>query len=342
MDGDLDTEDATDGADPPQQYPNDFQISPAPQGFETLLSSTPNGLPRGFSIGSHHVQDEFGIASDQAFSSANDFDDLDFFELLPGLPPDQPPFFTSKEHGAAPNTFSPLEQSSRPSKSPKETNSRLFFYPEEALHHEISPAAPETSNGINQRLPRIIKHVSGKLPTVVLDDTKRTLLKTDLESRLSEEQRASIMLPTSTSLQKCLRTYFDSVHVHLPLFHLHTFELETTPSPLILAMCATGALFRLERQVAASLYARANQALENSQHDIHAHTSSPSSMEDWVRPRRGSSRTSSRPIWMTQCKVLLTFFAGFSGSPTFIRKAMEDMGVLANVANVSQICCDSD
>lgn len=331
----LEVEDHIQDLDKAQRSLDAAHMPSAPSEFEALLSTNSAGLDVDFEINNQSSQYDFGTASNRDFISTNNFDELDFFGLFPGLPPDQTPFLSFNRNDDRPDHFSPLEQASASSHSPRRADSDPVFRAGESRQPDIPPSIPEHTDAVKQHLPRIIKYVAGKPPNLVLDDMKWRSLKTDLKSRLSEEQMISFVLPTSTSLQKCLRTYFDSVHVHLPLFHLHTLDLVGTPSPLILAMCAVGALFRLERKVAASLYAKADEALQHSQWNVHGDVMSPNSMEDWIRPRRGSSILTSRPIWMTQCKLLLTFFAGFSGSPVFIRTAIEGMGILANVSRLS-------
>ena len=311
-----------------RQYSHTTHVPVAPSDFQALTRSESGGLDTSTHLG----QFDFSAASNQDFLSSNNFEELDFFDLSGGLPPDQSMFLAFNGNSEWPDHFSPLEQAS--THSPRKSVSDPTMRAGEAFDPGVHASRPGQVDAVKQHLPRIVKHAGGKPPNLVLDDTKWASLKSDLDSRLSTEQKRSFVLPTSTSLQKCLRTYFDSVHVHQPQFHLHTLDPASTPSPLILAMCAVGALFRLERKVAAALFAKADEALRNSRSDAQDEMMSPNSMEDWVRPRRGSEVLTSRPMWMTQCRLLLTFFAGFSGSPMFIRKAIEGMEILANVGSI--------
>ncbi|GAB7349160.1 hypothetical protein MBLNU459_g8099t1 [Dothideomycetes sp. NU459] len=58
--------------------------------------------------------------------------------------------------------------------------------------------------------------------------------------------------------------------------------------------------------------------------------SNDSAFIGWAKPKKGPASTGLRPLWLGQCRLLLTFFASFSGRPAIIRKAIESMGMLAN------------
>lgn len=58
-----------------------------------------------------------------------------------------------------------------------------------------------------------------------------------------------------------LSTYFEVFNVHLPLLHAPSFDSEHQASGLLFAMSTVGALYRLERRVAALLYRAADAAM---------------------------------------------------------------------------------
>lgn len=293
--------------------------------------------------------DLFVRTSEQSFFSNDEFNDLDFFELLPGLPPNQIPQFGFPNTSGGFDGFSPLEQYqiidptlttevSDPVRNPQQEDLQELdeYLGTQTRDIPLKHASKRTSNlpdSVNVRLPQIVQDAPAKQPMLLFNERIRTALIADLTSRFPAEQSATFSLMSAASLQKCLRTYVDCFHVHLPLFHLHTLDLEHTPSPLLLSMCAIGALFRLERRVAVSLYGMATQSIQSVLLDTGNVITIPNSLEEWVRPRRDSTTSNWRPLWVTQCKLLMTFFAAFSGDPVVIRKATEGVGMLSSVCS---------
>ncbi len=203
--------------------------------------------------------DLFVNGSTQSFFSNAEFNDLDFFELIPGLAPDQVPTFVFPNNFDGFDSFSPLDQvttsshvptealgdvAQRPQEEIDSSHQSLVSYLAESATHMAPPQTPNLPDSISARLPRVVQDSLAKDPTLVFSETARIALMNNLSFRLSPEQSQGLGLMSSTSLQKCLRTYVDCFHAHLPMLHLHSFDSEHTPSPLLLAMCAIGALFR--------------------------------------------------------------------------------------------------
>ncbi|KAK1709486.1 hypothetical protein BDP67DRAFT_441442 [Colletotrichum lupini] len=61
-------------------------------------------------------------------------------------------------------------------------------------------------------------------------------------------------IPPLKACQSFLSSYVECFHCHLPLVHLQTISHGDIPSPLILAMCSIGALYRLDRRRARRLW----------------------------------------------------------------------------------------
>jgi hypothetical protein len=168
---------------------------------------------------------------------------------------------------------------------------------------------------------------SSKQPVLVFTESMRTHLLQDLFARLPAEQLNNFRLPTAAALQKCIRTYVDAFHVHLPIFHLPTMDLKSTPSPLILAICAIGAQYRLERKVSAALFLKADQALAAAVVDRGDHLhKKPRLLEDWVRPRAQPRRSTPDALWKGQTRLLLAMLSCFSGDTEVISKAIVHLG----------------
>jgi hypothetical protein len=161
-----------------------------------------------------------------------------------------------------------------------------------------------------------------KPQAIIFTDAMRISLLKDLNERLPGHLE-KFRLPTTAALQKCLQTYFDAFHIHLPIFHLHTMDLANTPSPLVLAICAIGAQYRLERKISASLYIRADQALAAAVPDRGSNLhKKPRLLEDWVRPRSTPAQSIADSLWKSQTRLLLCMLACFSGDTEVISRAI--------------------
>ncbi|EEU41998.1 uncharacterized protein NECHADRAFT_86139 [Fusarium vanettenii 77-13-4] len=119
-------------------------------------------------------------------------------------------------------------------------------------------------------LPTLLSGERLAYPTLSLDNSVYLSIQTDLMERLGGSH-ARADLPPVKLLQGFLLGYISSFHTHLRIIHLQTFDPRTTPSPLVLAMCSIGALYRLDRRRARHLYDIAVRSVETiarpSQHD---------------------------------------------------------------------------
>ncbi|KAH8705513.1 putative zinc finger protein [Talaromyces proteolyticus] len=134
-----------------------------------------------------------------------------------------------------------------------------------------------------------------------ITEETRTLLQADLQQRLARNAD-DIEIPTLQSLQRFMNQFFKSFNNHLPIFHVPSFDISATPSPLLLAMCSIGALFHLERDSAYRLRALANEALQNI------------------------DTAPNRSLWEVQCKLLLVVGAAFGGDCSAVAWALENVG----------------
>lgn len=151
------------------------------------------------------------------------------------------------------------------------------------------------------RPSRVVKaHRNSKFRKVLTEECRSTLLL-NLQKNFACEVFEKEM-PPLTTIQSFINQFFLSFNSRLPIFHLPSFDLSTTPAPLILAICSIGALFSSERDIADRLWELARKALQNVDSAL------------------------DRPLWEVQCKVLLIARAAFSGDNTAINWALENMG----------------
>jgi len=244
--------------------------------------------------------------------------------------------------------FSPLEQMSPPCRGDSSDNSSdINLRVSQPLEIEIDvmilevddqtqlpqPQSTWFNNTVTRsiaQLPQVVKLPAAKHPPITFTDAMQVQMQADLSSRVGLSQMNNFHLPGATALQKCLRTYVDAFHVHLPILHLQSLNFMQTPSPLILALCAIGALYRLERKIAANLYIKAVQALSTQDVDSIDYMTAEKLLRCWETPNK-ISRKAERPLWVSQARLLLLFFSAFSGEPSTVRRSIEELGYLTNV-----------
>ncbi|KAJ5382257.1 hypothetical protein N7517_000168 [Penicillium concentricum] len=191
------------------------------------------------------------------------------------------------------------------------------------------------------------------IPTVVIRDrprTKAVMFTQDMRQNIISDlldigldADIGTAVPSATVMQNCMRGYFDRFHIHHALFHPHKFTLDRMASPLILAMCAIGALYRLDRKLSASLFCMAERALDMLSLKRDGEAASPSFEAKATSSSTRQTMSSPKPLWELQTRVLLVFVAAIGGQAAFSRKAIDGIGFLACEYRIlaSYLCRDS-
>ncbi|KAJ4250208.1 hypothetical protein NW762_012023 [Fusarium torreyae] len=135
-------------------------------------------------------------------------------------------------------------------------------------------------------------------------------IRNDLSTRLTISA-SNAEIPSAKVCQGFLSSYITSFHGHLPIIHLKSFSPRETPSPLILAMCSIGALYRLDRRRAKRLYEVATSSLEIVPHP--PQDNDVMVVKDYC-------------LWYAQTKLLLSFYAIMSGDKDLISGTMHNNG----------------
>ncbi|TKX18469.1 fungal specific transcription factor domain-containing protein 76 [Elsinoe australis] len=256
-----------------------------------------------------------------------DFDGLDIFELLPSIQQD---VMAQSRASQTPQEGSHEALVFTPSPLPNEAQlpAKVAAQPTEAR-----PAPSTTSTDRTRRdstettstkpmsensLPHIQKHPCAKAPPIRITPQTRSTIVHDLATRLGPGHSAE--LPSEVILEKCLRAYLDCCHIHMPFLHLRTFKVNKCPSPLLLAMCAIGSLYRLERNLAGDLYDKASKALERTL----ANQALKMNL-GWVKPKSSVPNADYHPLWVAQTQHLIIFFSTFSGDPKAVRKGLDTL-----------------
>ncbi|KAF9634975.1 Zinc finger C2H2-type protein [Lasiodiplodia theobromae] len=147
-------------------------------------------------------------------------------------------------------------------------------------------------------------------PKLTADDAVYEHLCGDIRSRTKEEPDLTA-IPKSKELERLMEAYVSCFHCHFPIIHIASLDLPTAPGPLILSICAIGALYRLDRRRAVQLHNIASSSLHRSV------SSQPPSF---------SSPASARPLWVVQSCLLLSMYAAFSGQSAAVLSTVEKMG----------------
>lgn len=101
-----------------------------------------------------------------------------------------------------------------------------------------------------------------KIPFTKLDEAKYADVLAEARSRLSSEDPQTFRLPSSQQLDRFLTSYLTCFHHHFPIIHLQTLRNNNAGAPLVMAMCAIGALYRLNRKVAKDLWTWAQNMVD--------------------------------------------------------------------------------
>lgn len=118
---------------------------------------------------------------------------------------------------------------------------------------DLSHAASRQPRKLFSRLPFVLREKADKPPHIELEETTYHNIRRDVDVRLSDGS-VSESFPSLRDLRRFFSSYIDCFHRHFPIIHLPSLNLLTAPSPLILAMSGIGALYRLDRKRAHSIY----------------------------------------------------------------------------------------
>ncbi|KAH9222900.1 fungal-specific transcription factor domain-containing protein [Leptodontidium sp. 2 PMI_412] len=173
---------------------------------------------------------------------------------------------------------------STPEKGASDSQPRLTQAPPSILSRPSSPPATHRESGTFVTATSSVKQQVNPI-----SKTRRDTMQVDVHSFYPEN-----VLPSAATLSSFIRRYFKSFHQHQPFLHEPTWSPDKAPTPLILAICANGALYSLERAVAVDLHRIAVTMIDKEDADI----------------------------WVLQSLMLLMAFSAWGGSPTDLRTAL--------------------
>ncbi|GIZ49117.1 hypothetical protein CKM354_001215600 [Cercospora kikuchii] len=222
------------------------------------------------------------------------FGSLDFFDLS----------FNAWTHDSALNGLdvSPLMNSSSPNNIPITVMA--------SSHCESSPAVPKPAA---IPLPYCLPGTSfpgeestqaSSLPELPDQVFLRAL---QLRSAIPSSQHAHY--PTVDALRASVHMYLRAFDVHLPLFHLPSFQAAVEVPQQLFAVAAIGALYRLERHTAAFCYLSAELIAEREDLTPGTHETEHHRITDLLEPQRLRSGSAILSLPQARTQLLLSFFA---------------------------------
>ena len=208
------------------------------------------------------------------------------------------------------------------------------------LDKHLANSPTSKSHGNGHGLP-ILKEQRQSHPIMTLDDIAYQSLRSDVAQRLARPG-PDIKLPLVKICQSFLSSYVTSFHNHFPIIHLQSLCLRTTPSPLILAMCSIGALYRLDRRQARRLYEVAVHALESVSQCPNPKPQPPLPSRRILIPRvhktppptlhGHATLVKGYSLWHAQARILLMFQAVMSGEKDLLMSTLHRSGFFSLVS----------
>ncbi|KAJ3519818.1 hypothetical protein NM208_g13973 [Fusarium decemcellulare] len=199
------------------------------------------------------------------------------------------------------------------------------FAVQDTVNNNTASADPKTQTR-EPNLPILHPGERARCPPLTLNDDAYLAIQADLSRRLGFSNTA-VDLPSAKLCQGFLSSYVSSFHSHLRIIHLQTFDPKITPSPLILAMCSIGALYRLDRRRSRHLYDTAVRSVET--------IARPSKDDDQVLVKDYC-------VWYVQAKMLLSFYAIMSGDKNLVSNTMLGNGFYTLVFNKVRVSLGGD
>ncbi|KAL1601799.1 hypothetical protein SLS60_006714 [Paraconiothyrium brasiliense] len=152
------------------------------------------------------------------------------------------------------------------------------------------------------------------LPNLLFNEETHRRICEDIRLRTIGLGLPENLLPTFTDLQQFFSGYLEGFHRHFPIIHLHSFDPNQMPSPLIMAMCSIGAQYRLRREKAKNLF-------------VLAGTMSSHALHNGLPIVNGNPEPA--PLWVMQTRVLLSLSGMFSGMTSIVLRTLENLGLFS-------------
>ncbi|KAB5576269.1 hypothetical protein GE09DRAFT_619981 [Coniochaeta sp. 2T2.1] len=176
---------------------------------------------------------------------------------------------------------------------------------------ELSPTIPQPQNFLS---PGRSDTQQPDSPLLSNDEAYSEVLanmaKFDRSQRLSDFQ-----FPSKFAMTRFVRAFFDHMAPHFPIIHRPSFNILTTPCPVLLGIMACGAMYSSEHETAATMHIAALRLMYEPEEGLIADPE-----EDAFQ------------LWKLQASLLLSYFGAYNKSSQVRQRALDTFPVTANLA----------
>lgn len=178
----------------------------------------------------------------------------------------------------------------------------------------VGTPTPQSPYATTHRAHTPMDSAAGFRAPQVNSDEERNMILDNIRGHDSEHALPTgFRVPTLSTLNRYLATYYNNFHHHLPFLHPASFEPTQVSPPLLLAVLSIGALYAFDQEQAYMMHigskVMVNQFLQNKENF--------------------SSRKC--PLWTMQSSLLNMIFASWSGDPKGLEWACSIKSLLANM-----------
>ncbi|KAK7214872.1 hypothetical protein V2G26_002875 [Clonostachys chloroleuca] len=149
-----------------------------------------------------------------------------------------------------------------------------------------------------------------------VEDDKYENAKRNYDYFNTTERLSRFRFPSKFAMSRFVRGFFEYMAPHLPIVHLPTFDIASTPSPLLFEIMACGALYSNEPSVAQDL-----------------HTAALLLMREHDEMVLIGQRDNEFQLWVLQASLLICHFGAFSGDSQRESRAAQTLSQTMKLAD---------
>ncbi|CAH0024485.1 unnamed protein product, partial [Clonostachys rhizophaga] len=149
-----------------------------------------------------------------------------------------------------------------------------------------------------------------------IDDDKYEEAKLNYDSFNTTERLSRFRFPSKFAVSRFVRGFFEYMAPHLPIVHVPTFEISSTPSPLLVEIMACGALYSNEPSVAQDLHTAASLLMREHEEMVLI-----------------GQRDNEFQLWALQASLLICYFGAFSGDSQMEFRAAQTLSQTMKLAD---------
>ncbi|KAF4425171.1 zinc finger protein [Fusarium acutatum] len=148
-----------------------------------------------------------------------------------------------------------------------------------------------------------------------IDDDQYERAKQNYDALSTSERFSGYRFPSKFAVSRFVRGFFEYMAPHMPIVHLPTFNIISTPAPLLIEIMACGALYAKEPTAAQSLHMAALML-----------------MRRYGESALFNTKDTKSQLWPLQTSLLEYYFDAFSGNSHAEGRSMQTLSRLAHEA----------